>query len=132
MALLRLAVLAAAGYGLYKYATRPRPISAGTQAHDGLVAIYQTREQADLAVEHLVQEYGVNRATIFVGPVNRENTSGVEISGGDAPSGDRGTHVRQDAPLNGTIRVTVAATNHELAMLRHALEDAGAVEVQPF
>ena len=130
MALLRLTILGAAAYAMYRYVTSLRPAGAGAHTHDGLAAIYRTREQADLAIEHLVQEYGVSRSAIFVEPVDERNSSGTEISGGDAPSGGHGSRVRDDAPLNGAIRLTVAATEHELALLRQTLNNAGALEVQ--
>lgn len=132
MALLQLTILGAAAYGIYRYATRPRPLAPGTSTYDGLAAIYRTREQADLALEHLVQEHGVSRSVIFVGPVGDQNSSGSEVSGGDASSGGPDTRVRDDAPLNGAIRLTVAATKHELALLRQTLNNAGALEVQSF
>ena len=130
MALFRLAALGAAAYGLYRYVTRPRAAVSGMRTHDGLAAIFRTREDADLAVEHLVQEYRVDRAAIFAEPVEEENSSGVAISGGDAPSGDVGSRARKDAPLHGLIRLTVATGRHEEGLLRKSLQDAGAVEVR--
>lgn len=130
MALLRLALLGAAGYGLYRYLDRPRPIAPGSRTHDGVAALFRTREEADLAIEHLVQEYRVDRSAIFAEPVDAENSAGIAVSGGDAPSGDPGSHSRTDAPLNGAIRVTVAAGGSQIALLRRSLQDAGAVDVQ--
>jgi hypothetical protein len=132
MALTRLAVLGAVGYGIYHYFQRPKPVSAGTRTHDGLAAIYKTRAQAELAVEHLVQELHVDRSAIFVEPVEENNTSGVQVSGGDAPSGEDGSRARGDAPLKGAIRVTVATTEHKVAALRGALTQAGATSIQAF
>ena len=130
MALLRLALLGAAGYGVYRYLERPRPVARGTRTHDGLAAIFQTREAADIAVEHLVQEYRVDRSAIFAEPVDAQNSAGVEVSGGDAPSGEPGSRARGDAALNGAIRLTVAAGRHEVGKLRRTLQEAGAVEVR--
>lgn len=132
MALARLAVLGTLGYGIYRYLKRPRAVPSGTRTHDGLAAVYSTREQADLAVEHLVQEHGMDRSVIFVEPVEESNSSGEQASGGDAASGDEGSQTRDDAPLNGAIRLTVAASQHELSLLRGALEKAGATSVQAF
>jgi hypothetical protein len=95
-----------------------------------LAALFSTRGAADLAVERLVQERGVDRSFIFLEPVEDSNSSGAQVSGGDAPSGDDGSRERTDAPLNGAIRLTVAASDHELALLRVALSEAGATEVQ--
>lgn len=130
MALFQLALVGAAGYVLYRYLKRSRPVARGTRLHDGLAATFRTREAADLAVEHLVQEYHVDRAAIFAEPVDERNSSGLEISGGDAASGDPGSRARRDSALNGAIRVTVAAGRHEIGLLRRTLQEAGAVEVQ--
>jgi hypothetical protein len=132
MALTRLAVLGAVGYGIYQYFNSAKAVAANTRTHDGVAAIYETRAQAELAVEHLVQELGVDRSAIFVEPVEETNTSGVQISGGDAHSGGQGSRARSDAPLNGAIRVTVAATEHKVAALRGALTQAGATSVEAF
>lgn len=132
MALIRLGLLGAVAYGVYRYAAGRKAIVPGTRMHDGLAALYSTREQADLAIEHLVQQHGVERSAIFVEPVDEANTAGAAISGGDAPSGDAGSHSRTDAPLGGAIRLTVASSEHEQILLRKVLEEAGAREVQTF
>jgi hypothetical protein len=132
MKLLRLAAIGTAAYALYRYATHPKALSAGSQTRDGLAAIYNTREKADLATEHLVQQHGVDRSTIFLESVGEQNTSGGAISGGDAASGAAGSHDRSDAPLNGTIRLTVGSTDHDIATLRQVLSDAGAETVQAY
>jgi hypothetical protein len=45
-------------------------------------AVFETREAADLAVEHLVQQHGVSRPDIFVQSTTDQNTAGVRPSGG--------------------------------------------------
>jgi hypothetical protein len=94
-----------------------------------LLAGTQTREQSDLAMEHLVQRHGADRSMIFVKSVGEQNTSGSQISGGDAAFGAAGGRVRGDAPLNGAIRLTVGSTDHDTAMLRQTVSDAGAETV---
>ena len=42
---------------------------------------FHSREDADAVVERLVQEYGVNRADIFVAAAGTENSAGDERSG---------------------------------------------------
>jgi hypothetical protein len=132
MGLIRLALFGATAYGIYRYTQRPTLIPAGTHAHDGLAAMFRTREQADLAIEHLVQEHGIDRTTIFVESAGDENTSGSEISGGDAPSGDSGTRTRGDAALNGGIRLTVPTSEGRVGVLRQTLNDAGAEQIQAY
>ncbi len=47
-------------------------------------ATFETREAADLAVEHLVQQHGILRPDIFVQSASDGNTAGARPSGGDA------------------------------------------------
>jgi hypothetical protein len=41
-----------------------------------LVAEFDTRRAAELAVEHVVQECGVSRGDVFVQPTGGDNSSG--------------------------------------------------------
>lgn len=59
-------------------------------------ATFQTRETADRAVEHLVQQIGISRPDIFIQSASDRNTVGSVPSGGDFfYSGD----ARRDAPF---------------------------------
>jgi hypothetical protein len=131
MGLLRWALFGAVGYATYVFAGRkvaPEP----RKELDGLCAVFATREGADLAVEHLVQEYGIDRAFIYVEPVAAENSAGVEVSGGDAASDGRGHGTRRDAPLHGAIQVTVPVGHERVAALTDALRAVGAEKVEVF
>jgi hypothetical protein len=59
---------------------------------------FETREAADLAVEHLVQQHGVSRPDIFIQSAGNDNTAGSAPSSGDASHEDG---ARRDAPLKG-------------------------------
>lgn len=50
-------------------------------------ATFETREAADLAVEHLVQQHGISRPDIFIQSASERNTAGSAPSGGDALMG---------------------------------------------
>jgi hypothetical protein len=126
MSLLRLAVVGAAGYGVYRWLSQPRAVASGNRTYGGLAAIFDTREQADLAVEHLVQEHGVDRYLIFVEPVGSDNTAGTNISGGDAPSGDDGARARHDGALNGSLRLSVSVKPRKIDKIKRALSECGA------
>jgi hypothetical protein len=132
MGLFRWALAGAVGYGIYRLGAASRDGESAGQRVDGLSALFRTREQADLAIEHLVQEHHVERAFIYVEPVDDENSSGEEASGGDHASGDPGSDERHDAPLHGAIELTVPITKHNLATLTRALEEVGAVRVESF
>ncbi|WP_112502565.1 hypothetical protein [Rhizobium sp.] len=70
-----------------------------------ITASFKTREAADLAVEHLVQKLGIERADVFVQSVGPANASGVKPSGGDAPTATE--EGRIDAQLSSEIEVSV-------------------------
>jgi len=131
MSLFRKALFGAALYGAWKY-VKARGPAEFRATHDGISAVFPTREQADLAIEHLVQAYRVDRTFIFVEPVGDENTAGTAVSGGDHASGEAGSHDRSDSPLNGAIEVTVPLGQANRAQLTRALEEAGGTQVHAF
>lgn len=85
---------------------------------------FETREAADRAVEHLVQQYGIDRADIFVQAARSENTAGTVASGGDADAG-----AETGAALQGKIEVSADVRRDEIAKAGQALAGAGAVKV---
>jgi hypothetical protein len=89
-------------------------------------ATFETREAADLAVEHLVQQHGVSRPDIFVQPAGDRNTAGAAPSGGDA-SHDGGS--RRDAPLEGEIEVSADIAVNQVAAVERSLGNVGALHV---
>lgn len=84
-------------------------------------ATFATREAADRAIEHLVQQCGIARADVFVEPNAEANTAGIHPSGGDA--------VRADAPLHGEIRVSADIARSDLLKTEKAFREAGARNV---
>ncbi|MBW8755319.1 MAG: hypothetical protein JF595_14445 [Sphingomonadales bacterium] len=99
---------------------------------DGLTAVFRTRADADLAIEHLAQEYGIDPAFIYVEPVADENSAGTEPSGGDHACAAPSHQARPDAPLRGVIRLTVPVAHENLAILTNALKDTGARDIEVF
>ncbi|MCO5732506.1 hypothetical protein [Rhizobium sp. SSA_523] len=89
-------------------------------------ATFETREAADLAVEHLVQQHGISRPDIFIQSTSSANTSGAAPSGGDA-NHEHGA--RTDAPLNGEIEVSADIAAHQLPAVQRSLGEAGAIRV---
>ncbi|RVE79023.1 hypothetical protein [Sinorhizobium meliloti] len=89
-------------------------------------ATFKTREAADLAVEHLVQQYGISRPDIFIQSATDRNTAGSEPSGGDA-SHEQGA--RSDAPLEGEIKVSADIASNQIAAVQRSLGDAGAIRI---
>lgn len=130
MHLLRWGLLGAAAYGVFRY-IRPFLNGRTRRTSDGLSALFETREQAELAVEHLVQEYGVDRAFIYVDPVGDENSAGSAVSGGDHASGRPGSHDRNDGSHYGAIELTVPIAQNG-SILRRVLREAGARRIEAF
>ncbi len=89
-------------------------------------ATFGTREAADLAVEHLVQQQGVPRPDIFIQSTTDENTTGTSPSGGDASHKEG---VRTDAPLEGEIEVSVDIPASQIDAVQRSLSGAGAIHI---
>jgi hypothetical protein len=97
---------------------------------DGLCATVRSRADAELAIEHLAQEYGIDPAFIYVEPIDGENSAGIEASGGDHACGAPSHRERPDAPLHGAIQVTVPVEEKSSPMVQRALKDVGAASVE--
>ncbi len=48
---------------------------------------FPTRREVEIAVEHLVQDYGLDRTVISIEPASADNSAGTSVSGADAESG---------------------------------------------
>jgi hypothetical protein len=91
-----------------------------------ITATFRTREAADIAIEHLVQQHGLARDQIFARPAGERNSVGDIPSGGDAFHGGGN---REDAPTAGEIDVTVGAQSNQVGIVQRVLYGAGAVRV---
>ncbi len=90
-------------------------------------AIFKTREAADLAIEHLVQQHGISRPDIFVQPVASNNSAGSAPSGGDVLRDGEG---RTDAPLEGEIsRCPADIAASKIAAVQRSFGDLDAIRV---
>lgn len=89
-------------------------------------ATFKTREAADLAIEHLVQQHGISRLDIFVQPVASANSTGSAPSGGDI---QRKGGVRTDAPLEGEIEVSADIATDKIAAVQRSFGDLHAIRV---
>lgn len=93
-----------------------------------ITGTFSTRREAEIAVEHLVQQYGLERADIFVEPASSENSAGVAPSGGDAPSGHPASQPDDDAALNGALLVSVDVNEDETQAVEKSFREAGAID----
>lgn len=70
--------------------------------------IFDTRREAEMAIERLVQEHHVDRAAVMVTTATAENSAGIEVAGSDAKRGPASPpDDAEDAALNGRIAVSV-------------------------
>ncbi|MTE00780.1 hypothetical protein GIY56_10800 [Paracoccus sp. YIM 132242] len=89
-------------------------------------ALFETREAADYAIEHLVQQHGLNRADIFVEPAGDDNTAGNRISGGDANKGD---DAGDDAPLRGALKVSADVAQDHAGIVEGTFREMGGQDI---
>lgn len=80
-----------------------------------LKTTFATRRDAELAIERLVQEHGVERSDIFVAPEGAANSAGEATSGSDRASAGPTEAESSDAALNGRIEVSVNLQDDALA-----------------
>lgn len=92
-------------------------------------ADFETRREADLAVEHLVQEHGVSRTDIFVRARGEANSAGTKAAGADLEGG-HAPEERGGPDLAGRIEVSVDYHGKRPEMVRQALEIAGAKSIK--
>ena len=88
--------------------------------------LFRTREAAESAIQHLVQQFAMNRSDIFVAPEGDENSAGTEVSGGDA-SHEEGLETRP--ALTGRIVVSADVGLNDEANAKKAFREAGAEQV---
>ncbi|UUL82354.1 hypothetical protein [Sphingomonas qomolangmaensis] len=72
-----------------------------------LTASFDTRREAEMTIERLVQEHGLDRTDIFVAAEGDENSAGEEAAGSDTEAADPTPEHRDDAALHGRIQVSV-------------------------
>lgn len=90
---------------------------------------FATREAADRAIEHLVQELGLDRTDIFVEPQSEDNSAGTSRSGSDAAQYLQEGSVFPPA-LEGSILVSADVEGQKLDDVEAKLRDLGASDIQ--
>ena len=91
-----------------------------------IAAQFETRRDAETAVEHLVQAHGIPRADIFIRARGVANSAGVKAAGADVESGHDGAQERGTPELAGLIEVSVDYHGKDAEAVRKALREAGA------
>ena len=85
-----------------------------------LIARFETRRDAEVAVEHLVRQYGIERLDIFIQAEGAANSAGSKLAGADIESGQPGVEKRGDPALNAPIEVSVDCHGADVREMEHA------------
>jgi hypothetical protein len=80
-----------------------------------LTASFETRREAEMTVERLVQQFKIERTDIFVAAEGDENSAGVERAGSDTKAGSPSPEDRNDADLAGRVTVSVDIEDESVA-----------------
>jgi hypothetical protein len=91
-----------------------------------LTGRFRTRREAELAIEHLVQQESLDRRSISVLPVGNHNSAGTQVAGSDQPDAHQGSRERGDAALMGPVEISVLLPEGRAEAIRQVLESAGA------
>jgi hypothetical protein len=95
-----------------------------------VVAYFDNRRDAELAVEHLIQERGIERTDIFLQAQGQANTAGVRAAGADVESGHPGVEKRGSPKLDGEIELSVDCHGTEQDRVLKTLKETGATRVR--
>ncbi|RED34510.1 hypothetical protein BJ123_110149 [Rhodopseudomonas thermotolerans] len=90
---------------------------------------FATRREAELAVERLVQELGIERSSVSVAPRGVANSAGTRVAGADAESGHPGVEKHGDPELNDLIEVSVGCSEAEAGKIETTMKSVGARQV---
>lgn len=83
-----------------------------------------------IAFEHLVQEYGIERTDIFINVEGSQNSAGEDPDGAENEAGTPSVAARDDTPLNGAILVSVDLNNDDqFATVKSALREFGDIDL---
>ena len=95
-----------------------------------LNASFETRREAEMTVERLVQEHGIDRSDIFVAAAGERNSAGEEQAGSDGDAGEPSPAARDDSPLNGAVTVSVDIEDDaQVQKVREAFGEFDAADV---
>jgi hypothetical protein len=70
-------------------------------------AEFKSRRDAEMAVEHIVQDHGLDRNAVNVGPASNENTAGTEAARADVEDGHLKSGTEGEPALAGKVKVSV-------------------------
>lgn len=93
-----------------------------------ITGYFDSRRDAEMAVEHLVQDHGLDRNRVHTLAEGAENSSGTEVSGADAA--DVAAGETPEGQRRGRIVVRAEVDEGMLDTARACFEECNAVEVK--
>ncbi len=94
-----------------------------------ITAAFTTRRDAETAVEHLVQEHGLDRNAVRIVSASDTNTAGTERAGGDVEDGHAKTATEGSPALAGKIQVSADVDDAAIDKVRSSFETYGGSEI---
>ena len=85
-----------------------------------IAATFETRRDAEMAVEHLVQEHGIDRAAVTIAPASEANSAGTATAGADLEDGSRKEDSDGEPALAGRLKVTATVEDGATEQVRGA------------
>jgi len=95
-----------------------------------IIGVFDTRREAEMSIERLVQEHGIDRGVIAVMPDSPQNSAGVEVAGADAKRGEPVAPAGEEAALNGRIAVSLDDGAADAGMVRAVFEEFKAADIR--
>ncbi|MGY4803430.1 hypothetical protein [Teichococcus aerofrigidensis] len=93
-----------------------------------ITGYFDTRRDAEIAVEHLVQDHGLDRNRVRAAAEGEDNTSGTVVSGADAADAAAGE--TPEGVRKGRIMVTAEVGDDQLEMALSSFHQCGAADVE--
>jgi hypothetical protein len=87
---------------------------------------FANRRDAELAVEHLVQQHGIDRAAITLRACGEANSAGSEPAGADTESGHPGAEKHGSPKLGGEVEVRVDCSEDRAEAVKKVLAELSA------
>lgn len=94
-----------------------------------VAAEFETRRDAEMTVEHLVQEHGLDPKTISIVPAAMENSAGTAVAGSDNESGHDKDGQNPHPALAGRLKVVVDADDRLLEKVLSSFASYGGKQV---
>ncbi|WP_430642347.1 hypothetical protein [Bradyrhizobium aeschynomenes] len=94
-----------------------------------IIGHFATRRDAELAVEHLVQDHGIARTDVVVQAPGTANSAGSLAAGADVESGHPSVDKTGAPELGGEIEVSVDCHGRQSGEVEGILKEAGARRV---